>query len=45
MKADRAIEIAMVKANCRYKTPIIPPRKATGIKTADKTKAIATTGP
>ena len=35
----------MVKANCLYKIPVIPPIKATGINTADNTKAIPITGP
>ena len=43
--ADRAIEIAIVNANCLYKTPVIPPKNATGTKTADNTNAIAITGP
>ena len=43
--ADKAIETAIVSANCLYKTPVIPPRNATGTKTAASTHAIATTGP
>ena len=43
--ADSAIEIAIVRANCLYRTPIIPPKNATGTKTAANTNAIATTGP
>ena len=35
----------MVKANCLYKIPVIPPINATGINTADSTKAIPITGP
>ncbi len=35
----------MVMANCLYNCPVMPPRKATGTKTAHSTSTIATTGP
>ena len=44
-KAERAMETEIVKANCLYSCPTVPPRKATGIKTEAKIKAMATTGP
>ena len=37
--------MAIVKANCLYKIPVIPPINATGMNTAANTKAIPTTGP
>ena len=40
--ADIAIDTAMQTANCLYITPVIPPIKAIGTKTAIKTIAIAT---
>ena len=45
LKADKQTDIAMVMANCWYKRPVMPPVNATGINTADKIKAMATTGP
>ena len=38
-------EIATVKANCLYNTPVKPPIKATGTNTEINTKAIPITGP
>ena len=35
----------MVKANCLYNSPVIPPTNAVGIKTAINTKTTPTTGP
>ncbi len=43
--AERAIETEIVRANCLYSCPTVPPRKATGMKTDAKINAIATTGP
>ncbi|MPM98334.1 hypothetical protein SDC9_145519 [bioreactor metagenome] len=45
IKAERAIDTEIVRANCLYSCPTVPPRNATGIKTEAKMKAIATTGP
>src|ERR1019366_4465758 len=44
LKADSSTETAMVRANCLYIWPLMPPRKATGMKTAARMKAMATTG-
>ena len=38
-------DIEIVTANCRYITPVSPPRKATGRYTAHSTSTIAITGP
>ena len=38
-------EIATVTANCWYSRPAMPPRKATGMNTAQSTRTIATTAP
>ena len=38
-----AIEIVI--ANCRYSSPVRPPRKAIGTNTAHSTSTIAITGP
>ena len=43
--ADSIMDTDTVIANCLYNSPTVPPVKATGINTADRTKAIATTGP
>ncbi len=43
--ADSITEVASVSANCLYSCPVRPPRKPTGINTADSTSAMATTGP
>ena len=43
-KAEIKTDTAIVKANCSYKTPTIPPKNATGTKTADNTKATPITG-
>jgi hypothetical protein len=37
--------IAIVTANCRYSSPVRPPRKATGTNTAHSTSTMAMTGP
>ena len=38
-------DTAMVTENCLYITPVMPPKKAIGQNTDDKTSATATTGP
>ena len=38
---DITIAIAMVMANCLYKIPVMPPRKATGRKTDTSTRTMA----
>src|SRR5439155_2540398 len=44
LNADKMTEIAIVKANCWYKRPVIPGRNAVGMKTAESTSAIPITG-
>ncbi len=39
------MDTAIVRENCLYNIPVVPPVKAMGINTAAKIKAIATTGP
>ena len=39
---DSTTEITMVAANCLYIAPVMPPTKATGIKTAHNTSTMAT---
>ena len=41
----KKVAAAMVKANCLYNSPVIPPTNAVGIKTAINTKTTPTTGP
>ncbi len=38
-------EMTMVMANCLYSCPVVPGRKAAGMKTAARTKTTAITGP
>ncbi len=45
LNAEISTEMAMVSANCRLSRPWMPPRKATGRKTEERIRAIATTGP
>src|SRR3546814_7285132 len=42
---EMTTDTAMVIANCRYITPLRPPRKPTGMNTAESTSTIAMTGP
>ena len=42
MNTDSAIADTMVAENCRYMTPVEPPKKTIGRNTADNTRAIAT---
>ena len=43
-KPEIATDTAIVTANCRYISPIRPPRNAIGTNTAVSTKTIAMTG-
>jgi len=45
LKAEMAIEKAMVKANWRKRMPVVPGKKATGTKTATSTSDVAMTAP
>ena len=45
LKAEMAIENAMVKANWRKRMPVVPGKKATGTKTATSTSDVAITAP
>ena len=42
--ADSSTEMAIVRANCWYSRPVRPPSSATGTNTAERMRAIATTG-
>ena len=39
------VEMAIVRANCLYNWPVMPPIKAVGINTANSTSTIPTTAP
>ena len=43
--AEMATDTVMVMANCLYSTPMVPPRKATGMKMAASTAVVAMIGP
>ena len=45
LKAEIAIEKAMVSANCWYSRPVAPGKKATGTNTVNSTSAVAMTAP
>lgn len=45
LKPEKAVETAMVRANCLYKAPVIPLMKAVGINTESRTSTSPTTGP
>src|SRR5439155_1544944 len=45
LKAEMTTAMAIVTANCWLRRPWIPPMSAMGMKTADRTRAIPTTGP
>src|ERR1700681_2540968 len=45
LKADNTTETAMVTANCWYNRPVMPGMNADGMNTADRTRAMPTTGP
>ena len=45
LKAESSTEMAIVSANCWYIRPVRPPRNATGTNTAERMRAIPTTGP
>jgi hypothetical protein len=45
LKAEMSTETAMVTANCWYIRPVMPGMNAVGMKTADRMRAMATTGP
>jgi hypothetical protein len=45
LKAEIAIENAIVSANCWYKRPVVPGKNATGTNTAPRTRAVAMTAP
>ena len=45
LKAEIRTEMAMVTANCEKRRPVIPGMKMLGRKTAESTRAMATTGP
>ncbi len=44
-KPEITTAIAMVTANCRYSSPVSPPRKAIGTNTAHSVSTMAITGP
>ena len=44
LKAESSTEMAMVRANCWYILPVSPPRNATGMNTAQRMRAMPTTG-
>ncbi len=44
-KPDKQTATATVTENCRYSSPAIPPKKATGMKTELKTRTMATSAP
>ncbi len=39
------MEMAMVTANCLYRVPVMPPRKATGMNTEQSTSTMAISAP
>ena len=43
LKAEMAIENAIVRENCRYKMPVVPGKKLTGTNTAMSTSEVAMT--
>src|SRR6185312_6215566 len=45
LKAEMAMEKAMVSANCRYRIPVVPGKNDTGTKTEISTSEVATTAP
>ena len=45
LTAERMVDTAMVRANCRKKRPVTPPMKAQGTNTAESTAATPITGP
>ena len=45
LKAEMAVDTAIVKANCRKNCPVIPEMNAVGTNTAHSTTATAITGP
>ena len=45
LKAEISIAMAMVKANCLFRLPWMPPMNATGMNTAARISAMLTTGP
>ena len=45
LKAEMAMENAMVSENCLYSSPVVPGKKATGTNTATSTSEVATTAP
>jgi hypothetical protein len=42
---ESTTEIEMVTANCRYSSPVSPPRKAIGTNTAVSVRTMAMIGP
>jgi hypothetical protein len=44
-KPESTAAIEMVTANCRYSSPVRPPRKAIGMNTAHSTSTMAMIGP
>ena len=44
LKAEMSTETAIVIANCMFIRPWMPPMKATGMNTAERTRAIPMTG-
>src|SRR5262249_30455976 len=45
LKAEIAMEKAMVRANCLYSSPVVPGKNATGTNTDTRTSEVATTAP
>src|ERR1019366_2193893 len=45
LKAEIAIENAIVSENCLYSSPVVPGKNATGTNTATSTSEVATTAP
>ena len=45
LKAEIAMEKAMVSENCWYSSPVVPGKNATGTNTATSTSEVATTAP
>src|SRR5580704_11524867 len=45
LKAEIAMEKAIVSENCLYSSPVVPGKNATGTKTATSTSDVATTAP
>src|SRR5215468_10454140 len=44
LNAEKITEIAIVRANCWYKRPVIPGRNAVEMNTAERTSAMPITG-